>query len=448
MGGWRGHRAPALGGALVFAAARGGAEPLLQRAGILPPGTELGEPASEVPRQILSVERQGGEQSFLVGLGNLAFSAPAILGGAARRAGISCATCHLGGDANPAFFLPGHSSRPGNVDVTGPLFDPAADNGLLDPLDIPSLRGIRRTAPYGRDGRSASMREFTRDVVVREFAGAEPDPLLLDALVAYMRQFEFLPNRKLGPAGRLTATASEAARRGEALFARPFRSMGDQSCASCHLPSAAFVDGRQHEVGTGGAYDTPTLLGVVFTAPYFHDGRADSLAAVVAHFDDTFGLGLSAAERSDLLAYLEVLGDGEQPYERKDLAFDLAEMEVFTGLLDWTLAERRADLTRLIVDTVNAELREIAERWYRPEDRAIHGLIANWAVRLRRVDGGAEAGRWEEAAHGLAAFRAAVAEDLPAVAAAEERSLYDPTVLAGWLRERRRLEQATRGTSF
>lgn len=437
---WSGQGALALGSALALAlAAAGHAEPLIDRAGLLPPGTEFGEPAAEVPRQILTVERLGSEQGFLIGLGNLAFGSPLILGGGARRAGISCATCHVGGEANPAFFLPGHSSRPGTVDVTGPLFNPNADDGLFNPLAIPSLRGIKQTAPYGRDGRTASLREFTRDVIVREFAGAEPDPMMLDALVAYMQQFEFLPNPKIGPAGRLTGLASEAARRGEALFSRPFESIGGQSCASCHVPSALFVDGRQHDVDTGAAYDTPTLLGLAFTAPYFHDGRASSLADVVVHLDATFDLGLSVAERSDLLAYLEAVGDGEKPFERKDLAFDMTEIEVFTRLLDQTLADRRADLTRLIIDTVNAELRELAGHWHRPHDRAIRGLIAGWAVQLRRVDGHADAGAWADAQAALAAYRRSVASDLPKVAAAEGRSIYDPGMLAGYLHELRLL---------
>jgi hypothetical protein len=222
VGAARGRRSIAVAG-LVGLALAGAvhAEPLLDRAGILPQGTDFGEPALELPRQVLSAERLGGEQSFLIGLGNLLFSSPSILGEPARSAGMSCNTCHVGGDGNPAFFLPGHSSRPGTVDVTGPAFNPRTDDRLFNPLAIPSLRGIRQTAPYGRDGRMASLREFTRHVVVQEFAGAEPDPLLLDALVAYMQQIEFLPNAKLGPAGLLTGAASEAARRGEKLFFAP-----------------------------------------------------------------------------------------------------------------------------------------------------------------------------------------------------------------------------------
>ena len=210
----------------------------------LPPGTVLDPPRTTQPRQMLRSEIAGGRQSFLVELGNTAFSAPSILGPAAQAAGLSCNTCHINGEANPRFFIPGMSSRPGNIDPTGPHFNPVADNFVLDPVDIPSLRGIRFTAPYGRDGRTASLREFTRNVIVGEFAGAEPSPLILDALVAYMNELEFIPNPQLRPDGALAAPANAAARRGEALFRRSFAGMGGQSCAACHIPTAAFVDGR------------------------------------------------------------------------------------------------------------------------------------------------------------------------------------------------------------
>src|SRR5262249_54496609 len=187
---------------------------------VLPPGWVLDPPRTTQPRQMLRSEIAGGRQSTLVELGNTAFSAPSILGPAAQAIGLSCNTCHINGDANPRFFIPGMSTRPGNIDPTGPHFNPPADNGLLDPVDIPSLRGIRFPAPYGRDGRTASLREFTRNVIVGEFAGAEPSPLILDALVAYMNELEFIPTPQLAPDGALTPQASAAARRGEALFRR------------------------------------------------------------------------------------------------------------------------------------------------------------------------------------------------------------------------------------
>ena len=39
--------------------------------------------------------------------------------------------------------------------------------------------------------------DFTRNVIVNEFGGAEPTPFMLDALVGYMLEFDFLPNSML-----------------------------------------------------------------------------------------------------------------------------------------------------------------------------------------------------------------------------------------------------------
>src|SRR5882757_670647 len=97
------------------------------------------------------------------------------------------------------FFMPKMSTRPGNFDTTGPLFNPKADNFVLDPIRIPSLRGARYLAPYGHDGRMSSLRDFVRNVIVNEFSGLEPSPVILDAIVAYIHDIDFLPNPVLGP---------------------------------------------------------------------------------------------------------------------------------------------------------------------------------------------------------------------------------------------------------
>ena len=139
----------------------------------LPAKTELNEDALRRPREVFHSEITG-RRSELIKLGNLAFSSPSILGNVAQQAGLSCETCHVNGAGNARLFVPKMSTRPGNFDTTGPLFNPKADNGVLDPVRIPSLRGARYLAPYGADGRMASLRDFVRNVIVNEFAGAEP----------------------------------------------------------------------------------------------------------------------------------------------------------------------------------------------------------------------------------------------------------------------------------
>src|SRR5262245_21155833 len=227
---------------------------------VLPPGTELKEDALTRPREVFRSEFVGGRKSYLVNLGDVAFNSPTILGSVARRAGLSCATCHVNGASNPKLFIPGMSARPGTFDTTGLSFNPKAFNSILDPVRIPSLRGARYLAPYGHDGRFASLRDFIRNAIVNEFAGPEPAPVILDALVAYIQDIDFLPNPRLGTGGRLTPQASDAERRGEALFFKPFRRQANLSCAGCHVPTAAFVDHLQHDVGSGKLVKTPTLL--------------------------------------------------------------------------------------------------------------------------------------------------------------------------------------------
>src|SRR5262249_5803304 len=170
-------------------------------------------------------------KSYLGNLGDAAFSSPTILGGAAKQAGISCSTCHVNGASNPKFYIPRLSTRPGNFITTGALFNSRANNRLLDPVTIPSLRGARYLAPYGHDGRMASLRDFIHNVIVNEFAGPEPSPAILDAMVVYIQDIDFLPNPRLGPSGRLRVQASDPERRGEALFARPFPNDPSLSCA-------------------------------------------------------------------------------------------------------------------------------------------------------------------------------------------------------------------------
>lgn len=240
---------------------------------VLPAGSELNEDAVYVPHEILRSEFRGDRSSYVVALGDLAFNSPSILGDVARRAGISCGTCHVGGAGNAKLFIPGLSSRPGTFDPTGALFNPKTDNHVFDPVRIPSLRGARYLAPYGHDGRMASLRDFVRGVIVGEFAGPEPAPGLLDAIVAYVQEIDFLPNPKLGAGGHLSGTANEAERRGETLFAKPFPHDPNLSCTSCHPAAGAFVDHLQHDVGSGGLQKTPTLVNATFNAPYFHDGR-------------------------------------------------------------------------------------------------------------------------------------------------------------------------------
>jgi cytochrome c peroxidase len=383
----------------------------------LPPGSDIFD-QDPLPRLVLGFEEQGIDETDLplIAYGDMLFDSPEIFSGPARELGIACSSCHNRSDINQRFFIPGASHQPGAVDVDGAFFNPMFNDRRDDPIDIPSLRGLRFTGPYGRDGRFASLRDFTRNVIVNEFAGAEPTPFMLDAIVAYMTEFDFLPNSLLTGDGQLTAAASEAARQGEEIFNRPFDGLGGRSCASCHVPDGNFLDRQAHDIGSvapayqdarAGALDTPTLLGTVYTAPYFHDGSLPTLAAVVDWFDDTNALGLSGAERDDLTAYLEAVGAADEPYEQFDdentpfrLAF--AELTTFASTLDTLLLRRDIHHILLLTDSVASDLAAdagtMANLSARPE-------VYSLAAHLAEVGTAVRAGDWPAAEASWAAFQ-------------------------------------------
>lgn len=376
----------------------------------LPPDADLAEQAP-LPRLVLNFERRGIDERklFLVAYGDMLFDSPEIYGVPARSLGITCAGCHNRGDVNRRFFIPGLSVRRGGLDVDSGFFNPRANDHRLDPVDIPSLRGIRFTAPYGRNGRTAGLRNFVRNVVVTEFAGPEPTPLMLDALIAYLNEFDFLPVPALERDGRLRPDASVAARRGEVLFNRRFARMSGRSCASCHIPSANFLDGRRHEIGSGkpasefardSAFDTPTLLGAAYTAPYFHDGSLATLAAVVQWFDGRFGLGLTGREKSDLVAYLETAGGGERPYESFDdnatrFRMTVDELSTFLSALDTLIPARDRFHAELLIGTVARDLRADAGGMWNIRNLPRAHQLADDLDRLGRAVAVAD---WNEAA--------------------------------------------------
>jgi hypothetical protein len=136
----------------------------------------------------------------------------------------------------------------------------------------------------------------------------------LPALLDY--QLSLLPPAP--PSGSFDAAA---ARRGERLFA------GKADCARCHKPPT-YTDVSSgpdpnvpvlHDAAEVGAepvyasrsatgrYRTTPLRGAWQRPPYFHDGRASTLLAVVNHYDQLFGLNLSAQQKADLVEFLKSL---------------------------------------------------------------------------------------------------------------------------------------------
>lgn len=396
----------------------------------LAPDADVVRALTERPPEAFSPAIDATTAPFLATLGRLAFRSPLIFGSYAARGGLSCDVCHTAGGTNRDFFVAEVSDRAGNVDVSHGFWRRESEDGLTNPINIPSLRGVRWTAPYGRDGRFASLEDFTRNVIVHEFAGDEPNPLVIDALVAYQRLLAFPAAAQVGPAGRLTTGAAPQtrrketrrgeARRGEALFRR--------DCATCHVPSGAFIDGRAHDVGTGGHFDTPTLFGLAVSAPYFHDGRASSLSTVISHFEDVLGLDYDAVQRDGLVAYLEAVGAAGVPL-RRTLTDDVVDLDSFAGALDFPLNDEDAELSDLIAAMLRTEVGRIAERFPPAAHGPARSILEAWSGGLAEIALLAEADRFPAARAALETWRAQLQSDLPALARAAPTSLYDPATL-------------------
>ncbi|MGV2436296.1 MAG UNVERIFIED_CONTAM: hypothetical protein LVT10_16580 [Anaerolineae bacterium] len=51
---------------------------------------------------------------------------------------------------------------------------------------------------------------------------------------------------------------------------------------ACHTPPV-YTNQQAFNVGTGGQVDTPSLVGLALSAPYFHDGSATTLRERLQH---------------------------------------------------------------------------------------------------------------------------------------------------------------------
>ena len=136
----------------------------------------------------------------------------------------------------------------------------------------------------------------------------------LAALLAY--QLSLRPPK--APAGSFDLGAAE---RGQRLF------RGKARCSTCHRgttftdvlngpsrslpilhdPEEVGMDPRYAMRSATGRYRTTPLRGLLQHAPYFHDGSAADLPAVVEHYNRQFGLNLSARQKGDLVEYLKSL---------------------------------------------------------------------------------------------------------------------------------------------
>jgi len=181
-----------------------------------------------------------------------------------------------------------------------------------------------------------------------------------------------------------------------------------------------------------------------FNAPYFHDGRFDTYAEVIDHFDRVFDLRLTAQDRSDLLAYLAAIGDGTRPTYHLTGTNVLSELNEFASVLDTAIAAHDVAVITLTVQSVGAQLRDLADHYPDPsgpvgadEARALvlaRATITRLVETLDRVESKAAGGQFEDAAGAYLDYRKLTAGLAPlALQTAEPWSLFNPTLHAAHL---------------
>ncbi|CCE01761.1 cytochrome c peroxidase [Bradyrhizobium sp. STM 3809] len=202
----------------------------------------------------------------------------------------SCATCH---------FSTGHTNNKTYVGL-----DVVAD-GDPNGRNTPTLWGVGERSVFGWAGQAATLEDSIRGIIVNRMKGPEPSPETLAALVAYVRTLNYPANWQVKEDGTPRPDASEAIKRGFALY------VGDGGCGTCHqLPT--FDKKSKDDIGTGGKFKVPTLHAVASTAPYFHDGRTASLRDAVKLMWEVYAKKMESrlpteAELDDLTAYVGAL---------------------------------------------------------------------------------------------------------------------------------------------
>ena len=165
-------------------------------------------------------------------------------------------------------------------------------------LQTPLLTGrLSGTHPFKWDGQDATL-EISLSQTVRRLGGTGIQSSDVKALKAFLQSL---------PAPRAAKIRDRAAvARGKKLFRS--RTTG---CSSCHS-GARFTNGKMYDLADDlGKVDTPSLIGLSHSAPYYHDGSAATLDAVLLENGSIHGMGrvakLGGKQRADLVAYLETL---------------------------------------------------------------------------------------------------------------------------------------------
>ncbi|HEX6313825.1 MAG TPA: hypothetical protein VFZ73_03165 [Gemmatimonadaceae bacterium] len=268
--------------------------------------------------------------------------------GSIVRLGITCAFCHSTVDnaviPGVGSRLDGWPNRDLNVGAIialsdalpdfpystwGPgMYDPRFNlDGQNHPVVIPPAFGLRHVKKELYTG-DDDVSYWNAYVAITQMHGhgsfSDPrinvsvnnPPDLVSSKLEALRAYQFSLET---PAARAGTFDVAAARRGRAVF------NGVAGCARCHRGSvySDINSGEFHtpaEVGQDPQYALRSVTKLYRTTPlrglwnppqldgpYFHDGSAPTLAAVVEHYVAQFGLSLTARQKADLIEFLKTL---------------------------------------------------------------------------------------------------------------------------------------------
>lgn len=175
---------------LSVASAEGppGIEAMLSEARWIAPGADIVGALSQSPGECLRETK--GDERRLVEIGRAGFRSPLLLGGQAARNGLSCNSCHRDGHGNAAFFLHGLSGNPGTADVTSSLFSKSREDGVFNPVAIPTLVNSGVKESFGTVAPKPSLHAFIGAAIGEEFQGEPPPEIIIKGLAAYVARLD------------------------------------------------------------------------------------------------------------------------------------------------------------------------------------------------------------------------------------------------------------------
>jgi len=97
---------------------------------------------------------------------------------------------------------------------------------------------------------------------------------------------------------------ADASRRTPDMPLYTLRKNGSGELVQTTDPGRALITGKWADIGK---FKGPVLRGLAARAPYFHNGMAATLGEAVDFYDTRFNIGLTAQEKSDLVAFLDAL---------------------------------------------------------------------------------------------------------------------------------------------